>query len=137
MSNHVHLIVCAKEGFRLSDIVRDCKKFTSKEIIDSIFDEPESREAWLIDTIRAHGLVNPNNEYYQLWQQNNHAVELYDLKRFHQRMNYIHQNPVRAGIVLEPEHYLYSSARNYAGLKSPLEVTLMEEVPMSGYLPPM
>ncbi|WP_262713337.1 hypothetical protein [Algoriphagus aquimarinus] len=37
-------------------------------------------------------------------------------------MNYIHENPVRAGIVEKPEDYLYSSARNYAGMKGLIEV---------------
>ena len=34
-----------------------------------------------------------------------------------QKLNYIHQNPVEAGIVLSSEEYLYSSAKNYAGMK--------------------
>ena len=37
-----------------------------------------------------------------------------------QRVDYIHNNPVKAGIVLSPEHYLYSSAINYAGLPEKL-----------------
>ncbi|MFT4857763.1 MAG: hypothetical protein ACI9UV_003263 [Algoriphagus sp.] len=37
-------------------------------------------------------------------------------------MNYIHDNPVRTGIVEKPEDYLYSSARNYAGLKGLIDV---------------
>ena len=43
MSNHVHLIARAKEGFRLSDILRDFKKFTSKKIIKEIEEQGESR----------------------------------------------------------------------------------------------
>jgi hypothetical protein len=38
------------------------------------------------------------------------------------RMNYIHENPVRSGIVENPEDYLYSSARNYSGMKGLIEV---------------
>jgi len=43
-----------------------------------------------------------------------------------QRLNYLHQNPVQAGWVDEPEHYLYSSTRDYAGQKGLLEVILIE-----------
>ncbi|QQS52363.1 MAG: hypothetical protein IPM71_06410 [Bacteroidota bacterium] len=39
-----------------------------------------------------------------------------------QRINYIHENPVRAGIVVNAEDYLYSSARNYAEIDSILEI---------------
>ena len=38
------------------------------------------------------------------------------------RMVYIHDNPVKAGLVEKPEDYLYSSARNYSGLKVVIEV---------------
>jgi hypothetical protein len=42
-------------------------------------------------------------------------------------LDYIHDNPVKAGIVLSPEHYLYSSAINYAGLPEKLiDVILIE-----------
>jgi hypothetical protein len=46
-------------------------------------------------------------------------------------------NPVKAGIVVEPEHYLYSSARNYAFQNALLEVTLIEIVPLDGYTRPL
>jgi len=38
------------------------------------------------------------------------------------RIKYIHENPVRAGLVGIPEDYLYSSASNYLGLKGLIEV---------------
>jgi len=40
----------------------------------------------------------------------------------HEKLNYLHNNPVRAGIVERPEKYLYSSARNYAEMTGPLEI---------------
>ena len=48
MSNHMHLIVRAIPPARLSDIVRDFKKFTSKKIIDTIEVIGESRKEWLL-----------------------------------------------------------------------------------------
>ncbi len=137
MSNHIHLIACAQEGFSLSCITRDCKKFTSKAIVESIRSEPESRSSWLSELIQANGMLNPNNKFNQVWQQESHAIELSDLSRFYQKLAYIHMNPVKAGIVLEPEHYVYSSARNYAGLSAVLDVTLIEIVPLDGYMRPM
>jgi hypothetical protein len=39
------------------------------------------------------------------------------------KLNYIHQNPVRAGIVVQPEHYLYSSALDYSGGKGLINIS--------------
>jgi putative transposase len=54
-----------------------------------------------------------HNKNFQFWRQENHPVELYSPKMSLQKLLYIHQNPVVAGIVEKPEDYLYSSARNY------------------------
>jgi REP element-mobilizing transposase RayT len=137
MSNHIHLIVSSGSDRRLSDIVRDCKKYTSKAIWNSIRAEKESRRQWLLSITKVHGLNNPNNERFQVWQQRDRAINLRDLRRRYQKLSYIHMNPVKAGIVVEPEHYLYSSARNYAGLNGLLEVTLLEITPLDGYMRPI
>ena len=65
------------------------------------------------------------NSKFKVWQDGNHPVLLDTNKMMEQRLNYIHQNPVEAGIVEEEEHYLYSSARDYSGKKGLLEVELM------------
>jgi len=63
-------------------------------------------------------------------QQDNHLIELFDLKILHQKPDYIHYNPVAAGIVENPEDYLYSSARNYCDLPGLIDIILVE--PMVG-----
>jgi hypothetical protein len=54
-------------------------------------------------------------------QQDNHPIELFDHKILHQKLDYVHYNPVVAGIVEKPEDYLYSSARDYCGVPSSRE----------------
>lgn len=72
------------------------------------------------------GTRNVNNVKYQFWQLHIHPVELATNEMSDQRLNYIHNNPVEAGIVLSVEDYLYSSAVNYAGLPEKLiEVVLI------------
>lgn len=44
-----------------------------------------------------------------------------------QKLNYIHENPVKEGIVEKPQDYLFSSARNYAGLESVIEIELVPQ----------
>jgi len=127
MSNHIHLILAAKESNTVSGILRDFKKFTSKRIIESIEDnEKESRKSWMLWLFSSSGKANLNNHESQFWQQgNNHAVELFTPMFSRQKLDYIHLNPVRAGIVENPQDYLYSSARNYADLPGLLEVEFL------------
>jgi len=78
--------------------------------------DPAKRRLKLLGFERA-GKKNSNNTNYQFWQQDNHPIELSNNEMMTQKLNYIHHNPVEAGIVLSSEEYLYSSAKNYAGMK--------------------
>ncbi|MCH7399865.1 transposase [Belliella sp. DSM 107340] len=122
MSNHIHLLVQQKDG-RLSDWVRDFKKFTSKKLIKMILENPdERRKEWLQMIFEYHGKFNKRNNDIQFWTHENHAVEMYNVAMIESRMKYIHENPVRAAIVEYPEDYLYSSARDYSGLKGLIDL---------------
>ena len=81
---------------------------------------PESRKELFLWLFEREGTNNPNNTRFQFWQQHNHPVELAPNEMIDQRVDYIHNNPVEAGIVHSPEHYLYSSAINYTGLPEKL-----------------
>ena len=126
MSSHLHIICRAKEGFQLSDIIRDIKKFTAKKIIERIINEPESRREWVLYRFEYAAKYIKQNAKYMFWKKDNHALHLDTNKMIDQRINYIHQNPVEAGIVDEPEHYMFSSARDYTGKKGLLEVEILE-----------
>lgn len=123
MTNHIHLIAAAKENHNLSDILRDLKKHTAKQLLQAIDHPEESRRKWLLWLFRAAGENNSNNQVFQFWQQDNRPIELTTNTMIDQRLNYLHQNPVEAGMVFEPEHYVYSSAIDYAGGKGLLELT--------------
>jgi putative transposase len=96
MNNHVHLVARASKEFKLSDILRDLKKFTSIKIIGAIKEHPESRREWLLEHFKNAGTNNPKNEIYQVWRNDNHPVILYSPKVLEQKINYIHNNPVEA-----------------------------------------
>lgn len=113
MSNHLHLIISAKNE-DLSDVLRDFKKFTSKQIISAIeANKRESRREWMLRIFKEAGEKNSRNSEYQFWRQDNQPMELYSAAFIFQKMNYIHNNAVEAGIVEKAEDYLYSSARDY------------------------
>ena len=122
MSNHLHAIVSAREGYNLSDILRDFKKFTSKRIIEAINQEPESRRDWLLYRFEYAGKFKTNVKNYKVWQDGNHVKECFSAKFSQEKLEYIHNNPVRALIVEMPEHYLFSSARNYARMQGLIEI---------------
>jgi len=64
-------------------------------------------------------------EKYRFWQDKSHPIELTTNEMINTRINYIHENPVRTGLVARDEEYLYSSARNYAGLSSIIEIDVI------------
>lgn len=125
MTNHIHLICRAKEGHQLSDILRDFKRHTAKHILQSIQDESESRREWVLSLLEEAGCLNRKNKKYQVWRQDNHPVELYSNEVFYQKLEYIHNNPVEEGFVIQPEDYLYSSARNYSERQAVMEIDLI------------
>jgi len=121
MSNHVHLVARSRVG-DLSGTIRDFKSYTSKQILKAISEEPESRKEWMLKLFGISAAKHKRNSDFQFWTHENHAIELITNKFIEQRIDYIHQNPVRAGLVEFPEDYLYSSARNYAEMENLIEI---------------
>lgn len=124
MSSHLHLIVSTNDA-PLEAIVRDFKKFTSKEIIRVLKNMNESRKAWLLRAFKKAAEKVKRVNQYKVWQDGYHPVLLQTNTMLDQRLQYIHQNPVEAEWVDEPEYYWYSSARDYAGQKGLLQLELL------------
>ena len=125
MPSHLHLMCKATNEFILSDVMRDFKKFTSKKIVETIINEPESRREWLLPLFEKACEHLKRNQKYKVWQDGYHA-ELVESNWFiKQKIEYIHNNPVKDKIVTLPEDYYFSSARNYAGLDSELDIVLL------------
>ena len=129
MTNHIHLVAAAKESSKgLSYILGDFKKFTSREMtLWMLSTKKESRRHWMLDIFRAYGLQTYRNENFQIWTHYNHPVLITSTDQLFQKIDYIHANPVKAGIVRRPEDYIYSSASNYHGCpERALDVTLLD-----------
>jgi putative transposase len=80
----------------------------------------ESRKELFLWLFERAGTQNKNNTRFQFWQQNNQPIELGTDEKVYKISDYIHENPVKAGIVCSPEDYLYSSAMNYANMPEKL-----------------
>ena len=116
MTNHMHLIAGTEDEQKLSNIIRDLKRHTSSKILQAIEDEGESRREWMLKLMAEAAAKHKRNKKYQVWMHHNHPIELFSNKFIWQRLEYIHDNPLRAGIVENSWDYMYSSARNYAGM---------------------
>ena len=126
MSNHVHLLCGATQEPSLSEIMRDFKKFTSKEIIRTIELGPESRREWMLKYFEDACYRLKRDQKFKVWQDGYHAEILYSPEFLRQKLKYIHNNPLKERIVEKPEDYIFSSARNYSGVKGELEVVLLD-----------
>ena len=120
MTNHLHLVIRAMKGFYLSNILRDYKKYTSKLIIKNISNNThESRKDWLLKQFEWEN-------GFKFWRGDNKPIELWSNKVIVQKISYIHQNPVKEGIVFKAQDYVFSSAVDYSGEKGLLDVIVVK-----------
>jgi len=122
MSNHLHMIVGTKGMFGIEEIIRDFKKYTSVHICRAIEANAFESRRWMLDIFRAAAQESRKHRKYKFWQNEYHPVELSSNAVLDQKLDYIHENPVKARIVETAEDYLHSSARDYAGLKGLLDI---------------
>ncbi len=126
MPSHVHLIFSA-EHKNPSDLMRDFKTFTSKQVQSLIEDNPqESRKEWMLAMMEQAAQTNSNVDKRQFWQQHNQPIELWSKDVLKQKMDYIHNNPVAAGFINDSDNWRLSSAVDYCGGTGFVKVTLIE-----------
>jgi REP element-mobilizing transposase RayT len=110
MPDHLHLLIYPDGDVSIvSDFLRDFKRFTSGRIAHQV--ELEGKKDW-IDRFQISGEETKRAEK-KIWQDSFWEQSIYSEKFMRQKLNYIHMNPVRAGLVDEPGKYPYSSYRNY------------------------
>jgi len=106
MPSHIHLIVSDEnyDNERLGKTLIDFRKFTGHKLADYVDEYPSEM---LAQSISAHSLTDRNR---QIWKPGWHAEALSTEKFLTQKVNYIHENPVRKEFVKLPEHWRHSSA---------------------------
>ncbi len=116
MENHLHLIASAPE---LSKTMKEFKSFTDRSIIDFL---KEQKSNYFLEKLKWAKLPYKTQSDYQVWQEGNHPQKIYGEEMMRQKIEYIHNNPVRRGYVDKPKYCRYSSACNYEGLDGLIEV---------------
>ena len=107
MPNHIHLLIHVKKTTSISDIMRDFKKYTSVEVRDYL----KKTKSKFYPILAAAG--RDVGQKFKLWIDRSDKVAIVTEKVLTIKLNYIHENPVRAGLVQKAEDYLYSSAKDY------------------------
>lgn len=115
MPSHVHLIFSAGKG-NPDQLLGRFKEYTSKQLSKAIVENRmESRHAWIVWMQQRAARKNSSVSDKQFWQHHNKPIELWRVEVMDQKMRYIHENPVKAGFVVQADHWKYSSAADYAG----------------------
>ena len=116
MENHLHFIA---EGPELAEAVGDFKSYTARQIIDFLRARGDQT---LLRQLEAEKAGYKSDRQYQFWQEGSCPKQIVSDEMMEQKLDYIHNNPVRRGYVDDPTHWRYSSARDFEGLPGLLPV---------------
>ncbi|MBM4283912.1 MAG: transposase [Deltaproteobacteria bacterium] len=120
MDNHFHLIA---QGDNLGKTIKELKSHTAREIIKLA---EQDKKEWLLNQLSFYRRKHKIGSVHQVWQEGSHPKQIVSEEMLRQKMEYLHHNPVRAGLAERPEEWLYSSARHYMGLPGILEIDVLE-----------
>ncbi|HKR58765.1 MAG TPA: transposase [Pyrinomonadaceae bacterium] len=112
MLDHLHLLT--SRASTTSEVLRVVKSLTARRVIDYL---KEKDYTGSLNKLRHQ--ERERNYKYSLWQREKNVLPVFSEGMFIQKLNYIHQNPVRAGLVKQATDYRWSSARIWEG--DPLE----------------
>jgi len=129
MPNHFHMICSFLNNADPGLVIKNIKSFTALKIIDAVLNNPsESRKGWMLDVFERNGASKLGNKRFQFWQHENHPILLDSKAIFDQRVDYLHENPMRAGFVYQPQDWLYGSGVDYytANEHGLLEIVFLE-----------
>ncbi len=116
LENHLHLIASSDD---ISKSMQKFKSFTAKEILHYL---QKQNAKTILDQLAFYKKAHKTETSYQLWQEGIQPKRIQDETMMIERVNYIHQNPLKRGYVDEAKHWRYSSARDYEEIQGLLEV---------------
>ena len=107
LDSHLHAIIAAPE---LTRVLADFKRHTAQRILEQL--QKENCE-WLLNQFRFYRAKHKIESEYQVWQEGSHPQAIADDGMMSQKVDYIHNNPVKRGLVSGQEHWVYSSAHEW------------------------
>jgi len=116
LENHLHAVAQSSD---LPETWSRFKSYTAHRVVDLLKAQGAER---LLKRLRFARKAHRNDREHQFWQEGSHPQVIEDETMLRQKLEYIHQNPVKRGYVDEPGHWRWSSARSYAGREGLIEV---------------
>ncbi|MDX9796537.1 MAG: transposase [Arcobacteraceae bacterium] len=116
LENHLHMIVSSDD---IAKTMAKFKSYTAKELIHLL---QKSNAQTILDQLAFYKKAHKIQTTYQVWQEGIQPKLIVDDKMMMDRINYIHNNPIKRGYVEKTKHWRYSSARDYEDIKGLIEV---------------
>ena len=114
LDNHFHAVLAAPD---LSRALADLKRHTARRILEQL----QSEECqWLLRQFENRRAEHKTESAYQVWQEGVHPQAIVGDEMMLQKLEYLHNNPVKRGLVAAPEHWRYSSAHEWCGGVEPV-----------------
>ncbi len=107
LDNHFHAIVAGPD---LAKTMGDMKKFTAGNFSRSY---RRKRRDWLLQQLQYFRARHKTASTHQVWQEGVHPQSIRSDAVMLQKLEYLHNNPVKRGLVALPEHWRYSSAHEW------------------------
>ena len=119
LENHLHLVASSDD---LPKTVKKFKSYTAKEILKILKDNGVKT---ILDQLAFYKKAHKTDTEYQVWQEGFQPKLIQNEQMMIEKIEYIHNNPVKRGYVDEAKHWRYSSARDYEGIDGLIEVERM------------
>ena len=119
LENHLHLIISSDD---LPRTIHKFKSYTAKSILQLLKTNGLNT---LLDQFKFYKKAHKTHTNFQIWQEGYAPKLIQSNQMMRQKLDYIHQNPVKRGYVELAEHWRYSSAQNYNGQNGIIDVETM------------
>jgi REP element-mobilizing transposase RayT len=116
LENHLHLVARSPE---LDKDIQGFESYTAKRILEILEAANAQR---LLSMLRLFKAAYKVQSTYQVWEEGSHPKRIESEDVMRQKLDYLHHNPVKRGYVDRPEHWRWSSARNYLGQPGLIDV---------------
>jgi putative transposase len=107
LDTHFHAVVAAPD---LARVLADLKRHTARRIVEQLQTE---RCDWLLGQLRYRRAAHKIESEHQVWEEGSHPQVIRSDAMMLQKLEYLHNNPVKRGLVASPEHWRYSSAHEW------------------------
>ncbi len=110
MPTHFHWVVGVdREKGLISDVMRDIKKYSAWDILEQLRKDGDTDRL----QVSRRAARTRKDQRHRVWMERFDDKVIRDEEMMRSTIEYIHENPVKVGLVANPEDYRYSSARNY------------------------